>query len=133
MFDQVAAGLQTLSPQELQRLDQLITPELAGLLLKAMPELEPILTPFIQSDLAAAQQGQQGQQPGEVAPQVPGGPAPAPSPMPAAPMQGPGPAPVPPQMVGPGGAGGAPAPVPGGVPDPRMPQSGLRNMRMMGR
>lgn len=39
-----------LTPQEMQRLDELITPELASLVSKGAPELAPIFQPFVQND-----------------------------------------------------------------------------------
>jgi len=56
----IHAGLRSLSPEELARLDQLITPEFAGLITKAFPDLGQLMQPFIQND--QAQQGGMPQQ-----------------------------------------------------------------------
>ena len=67
----VHSGLRSLAPEELQRLDQLITPELAGLLTKAFPDLGPLMQPLIQND--QPQQGGGFAQSGMAAPLAGGG------------------------------------------------------------
>ncbi len=46
-------GLKNLTPEELQELDQLVTPRLAQLLTKAYPDAGPLLAPFIVGDIGA--------------------------------------------------------------------------------
>jgi len=45
--DAYAEGLKNLTPEELQELDQFITPRLAQLLTKAFPDAAQLLAPFI--------------------------------------------------------------------------------------
>lgn len=49
---QVAQRYAALSPQEKQMLNQLFTPQLASILVKLLPELGPVLAPFIQGGAA---------------------------------------------------------------------------------
>ena len=67
--DVLSAGLTNLTPEEVQRLDVLITPELSALLGKAFPEIAEVLAPL-------AQPGP-GQAPGP----APAGPGPGPAPL----------------------------------------------------
>ena len=46
--DVLSAGLTNLTPEEVQRLDVLITPELSALLGKAFPEIAEVLAPLAQ-------------------------------------------------------------------------------------
>ena len=47
-------GLKNLTPEELQELDQLVTPRLAQLLTKAYPDAGQLLAPFLVGDFGAA-------------------------------------------------------------------------------
>ena len=51
--DAYAEGLKNLTPEELQELDQFITPRLAQLLTKAFPDAAQLLAPFIVGETGA--------------------------------------------------------------------------------
>lgn len=73
MLDMIAERLQSFSPEELKELDSLVQPRLAQLLMKVMPELEPLLSFLIQNDLSGSDPAapiQGGMQVGMPQPQV---------------------------------------------------------------
>lgn len=50
---------QVLTPQEFQILDRAITPEVGAIVLKAFPDLAPVITLLVQDDVAGGQMAPQ--------------------------------------------------------------------------
>jgi len=57
MLENIMGRLNRLTPQELQLLDAAITPEVGAVVVKAFPELSPLIRPLMQPDGMAPQQG----------------------------------------------------------------------------
>lgn len=77
MLGNVTQRLQALSPQELQILDAAITPQVGQIVMKAFPELAPLVQPLMQAQDMVPQQmqgpAQQMQGPRPAPFQMPGG------------------------------------------------------------
>lgn len=53
MLDAISQGLSSLTPQEMAELDSFITPRFAQLMTKALPDIGPLLAPFLQDEQGA--------------------------------------------------------------------------------